>query len=1071
MGGPGRRGCLAPLALLAAGLTIAVPANALDPQKSLSQFSHTSWSAKDGIPGPVRAIAQGRDGYLWLGTEAGLYRFDGLRFIPWEPTAGERLPSSAIWSMCTARDGSLWIGFGSGAVSRLRDGRLRNYSPAEVVRGGGILSLAEDGNGAVWAAARYGFSRFSGRKWQGVGKELGYPAAAAQSLLVDRRGNLWVATDGLNFGLGSDPVRANTILTLAPGAKRFAATGQAVGMVWTMAEAPDGEVWIADTTGRTARPLDGRRRPQAAVATGAESMCLLFDGDRSLWIGLIEGGIRRSADRQRLDGAALDRFQTSDGLSGGLVYAAFKDREGNVWFGTAGGLDRFRENRVTSFSAAEGLVPDQQLALAAARDGSVWIVSNARDVVQRVLSGRIVATRLPAYSRSDSARILSLYADRNGEIWLGGNFKLARETGGRFSYVPGADSDHQAMVDAIADDAAGNLWITQFGGDSAPPHVLRLRHGAWTAFGASSGLPGYRCRAVHGDAAGRVWLGFEDGEVAVYEGGAFRVYAAKDGLPDGRVLTITSDRAGRVWIGGEGGLSRFDHGRFVTLTRDNGLPGSSVAGIVEDDDGFLWLAGSLAILRVRPQELEKAATSLAYRLHGEAFDATDGLRGLPRQREPYPTAARAADGRLWFATTGGVAVIDPRRLPRNLVPPPVTIEAVAADAQMLAAVPGLRLRPHTRELEFHYAALSLTAPERVRFLYKLEGYDDRWHGPIGSREIRFTNLAPRSYRFRLVACNNDGVWNAAGAALGFSIMPAYYQTGWFGLLCAIAAGCLAWAGYRWRVRQLAARLDLRFAERLAERTRIAQDLHDTLLQGLLSAAMQLHVAHDQVAPESPAKPLVARVLELMRRVSDEGRNAVRGLRAPASNSLDLAEAFARVPQQLGGEAAIGFRVIAAGQQRPLQPLIRDEVYRIGWEALANAFRHSQASEIEVELDYAAHHLRLLVRDNGRGIDASVLRAGRDGHWGLSGMRERAEALGASFKVLSRPAAGTEILLSVPGPIAFQHRPPDRRLADRLGRWWRGLYPRRAGAGDAATGKRPARSAATGDRRSRGRAGR
>src|ERR1700724_3250647 len=395
--------------------------------------------------------------------------------------------------------------------------------------------------------------------------------------------------------------------------------------------------------------------------------------------------------------------------------------------------------------------------------------------------GRIVATRLPAYSRSDSTRVLSLHADRSGEIWLGGNFKLAREAGGRFTYVPGADSDHQAMVDAIAADAAGNLWITQFGGASAPPHVLRLRHGAWTAFGASSGLPGYRCRAVHGDAAGRVWLGFEDGEVAVYEGGAFRVYAAKDGLPDGRVLTITSDRAGRVWIGGEGGLSRFDHGRFVTLTRDNGLPGSSVAGIVEDDDGFLWLAGSLAILRVRPQELEKAATSLAYRLHGEAFDATDGLRGLPRHREPYPTAARAADGRLWFATTGGVAVIDPRRLPRNLVPPPVTIEAVAADAQMLAAVPGLRLRPHTRELEFHYAALSLTAPERVRFLYKLEGYDDRWHGPIGSREIRFTNLAPRSYRFRLVACNNDGVWNAAGAALGFSIMPAYYQTGWVGL--------------------------------------------------------------------------------------------------------------------------------------------------------------------------------------------------------------------------------------------------------------------------------------------------
>ena len=644
-------------------LPLAEPVRALDPTKAISQFTHTSWSAKDGIPGPVRAIAQTADGYLWLGTEAGLYRFDGLRFVPWESSYGERLPGSSIWSLSTARDGSLWIGFGSNGISQLRNGHLKSYSPSEGVPGGGVMSIVEDASGSIWAGGQYGFSKFEDGKWRRIGAESGYPAPGAYALFVDHRGTLWVVTDGLNFGLSEDPVRRNTILTLGANEQRFTETGQAVGMVWMMTSAPDGELWIADTSGHAVRPLKGNAG--AVIPLGDEPMCLLFDNNKGLWIGLIESGLRRKPDLAQPESSGLDHFQASDGLSGGLVYSTFKDREGNIWFGTAGGLDQFRENKVTPISAREGLDPDQQIALTSTQDGSVWIISYTRDSVRRFYQGRFVTSKLPSYSESDSARILSLSSD-GSSVWVGGNFAVAHEANGEFSYLHERDLEKGTNVEAIAHDAAGNLWIAITGWwlttpDSAPK-VLRLRNGEWTDFSVSASLPTYRSRAIHGDSQGRVWLGFEDGEVALYDNETFHVYSASDGLPSGRILTITSDRAGNVWIGGEGGLSRFHQGRFVTVTKENGLLGNSVSGIIEDDDGFLWLACGLGILRVSHQELDKAIASPSYHLEGLSIRASDGMRGMPRQREPFPTATRAADGRLWFATTGGVAVVNPRHL-------------------------------------------------------------------------------------------------------------------------------------------------------------------------------------------------------------------------------------------------------------------------------------------------------------------------------------------------------------------------------------------------------------------------
>jgi signal transduction histidine kinase len=337
----------------------------------------------------------------------------------------------------------------------------------------------------------------------------------------------------------------------------------------------------------------------------------------------------------------------------------------------------------------------------------------------------------------------------------------------------------------------------------------------------------------------------------------------------------------------------------------------------------------------------------------------------------------------------------------------------------------VQVPPGRQRLAFHYAGLSLSVPERVRFKYRLDGFDRDWSQPVSARDTVYTNLGPGSYRFRVLASNSDGVWSRSEATLGFAIAPRLWQTTWFqlGIVVAIVVGA---AGlYRLRMHQVARRLSLRFEERLAERTRIAQDLHDTLLQGFVSASMQLHVATSRVPAESPARPSLERVQQLMGRVIEEGRNAVRGLRSPHAGGDDLEQAFGRVQHELGSDGA-AFRVIVEGRPQPLHPIIRDEVYRIGREALMNAARHSGAQKIEVEIDYAPAHVRILVRDDGCGIDEQVLRSGRDGHWGLSGMRERAERIGARFRVWSRAAAGTEIELFVPGPVAFQPARSARR---------------------------------------------
>jgi signal transduction histidine kinase len=762
---------------------------------------------------------------------------------------------------------------------------------------------------------------------------------------------------------------------------------------------------------------------------------MLFDRDKSLWVELIGQGIGRIPDFKHAKNVPLNRFGPKDGLSGGTVYSIYEDREGDVWFGTGGGLDRFRENKVTSYSAQEGLDPDQEIGLTSTQDGSVWIISYTRDAVRRFHDGRFLTSKLPPYSPTDTTRILSLYAEGANSVWVGGNFKLAEGIDGKFSYRYAAEIVDGANVEGVAKGADGSLWITQTrwvpeaGADSIG-NILRLRNGQWTDLRQQFEFPRFRCRVVYADLQGRLWLGFENGDVAVYDSGNVRVYSTIDGLPDGRVLAISADRAGNIWVGGEGGLSELQKGHFVTLSKSNGLPGRAVSGVVEDEDGFLWLAGSLGILRVDPKELEKAVGAPSYRMQGIRFDASDGLRGLPRQHEPFPHATRAVDGRLWFATMGGVAVIDPRHWPRNSLIPPVVIEDVAADDRNYSAYSGLKLKPNIRNLEFQFTALSLMDPARVEFRYKLEGYDRDWRGPVNAREAKYTNLPPRNYRFRVIACNNDGVWNNVGATLDFSIAPAYYQTPWFLLTCMAVFLALLWALYQYRLRQVAQEFNRDLEARVSERTRIARDLHDTLLQSFQGLMLRFQTVNEMLPTRAlEAKKALEGALDRADKALVEGRDAIKDMRTSTLVDYDLAQSMTALMTDLHEELATGnrdavtFRVLVEGTPRTVAPTLRDEIYRIARESLRNAFRHAHARHIETEITYSEPLLRVRFRDDGTGIDPHVLEhGGRSGHWGLPGMRERANLIGAQLDVWSKPRAGTEVDLSIPGSIAYEEFP-------------------------------------------------
>lgn len=887
-----------------------------------------------------------------------------------------------------------------------------------------VYCFARDFDNRIWAGTHDGLVLRDGSNWIEIGLDWNFKPQRIYTLFVDRSGTLWVATD-------------ETILFLPRGSKMFQETGARVSAVPRIAQANDGRLWMAETS-RSVRPVPifgkDSDAEEAEIKTGAGDV--IFDREGALWITDLHG-IRRVRFPERLGNRKiqmsdtdLELFSEQNGLSGDFANHVLEDREGNIWVTTAKGLDRFRYSHFVSLKESQGHL---SFTLLAGADGEVWAGSATPKSLMRIRGEGIV-------TENEISHISSVYRDGGGVVWWGINGGVWRQQNNRFDFFPQPkDTKTEWIWEVIRGDADGGLWVGL--GDVG---LVYFKDGSWINRTKPEGLLERVPSASYHDSLGRIWLGYTENRISLLDGGRVRSFTSADGLDIGR-LRVIRGRGEHFWFGGELGLAIFADNRFRSIRKAHGERFGTVSGIVATADGALWLNEMHGIVYISPDEILRAIENPNHEVNFQLYDYRDGLPGAPQMNWTVSTAIEATNGRIWFATDNGLAWVNPSRIEKNNVPPPVVIKSLSTDAKTYQSSEVLNLPQGTESLRIDYTALSLSIPERVRFRYRLEGFDDNWHDADTRREVFYTNLGPGEYRFRVIASNNDGVWNEEGAILNFKILPMFYHTNWFLALCAAALCFIAWLGYKWRVRAMKTRLHLQFQERLAERTRIAQDLHDTLLQGFVSASMQLDVAVDNLPADSPAKPRLNRVHALIGQLIEEGRNTVKGLRSAGSGGVaDFEQEFFRIRQEMDVQKQVDFRVIIEGAPREIHPLIGNEAIHIGHEALVNAFRHSKATAIEVEIEYALKYFRILVRDNGCGIDPNILRSGREGHWGLKGMRERAEKIGARLKVWSRASAGTEIELSVPNRIAFRNQ-----TTSRLPKWLRKIYKRNSenGAGD------------------------
>jgi signal transduction histidine kinase/ligand-binding sensor domain-containing protein len=972
---------------------------ALDPQRAISQFVHSSWTERDGAPSNVRALAQTQDGYLWIGTTAGLFRFDGVRFTAFELPAEEAFPSTRVRGLLAARDGALWIVWAGGAVSRLQNGHSTSYSDRDGLPAAEALVEADDGT--IVAATVKGLSRFEHGVWKDATTEWNFPGKQARLVYFDRNGSLWAATE-------------NRVVYLPRGQSHFIDPGNTLGFAFNLAQAPDGAIWVSEF-GISAHTIQKEDDGKRGTELKGGASWVLFDRDGSLWVASLGDGLRRVPYPDRIRGKQIahfgpeaEHFTAKNGLSSSQVFAILEDREGNIWCGTQNGLDRFRPG---AFLAVDVQSPDLRLSAFATKDGNLWTSTyNPGDIVRLGPNGakEVVGT---GYA------VKAVCEDDRGALWFvsASDRPFYRFRQGRIANVPLPAGTGLKNIGPIACDHAGGVWLFD-----VQRGLFRLTDGGLVKI-ADSSDPDYVSPVLSTDSRDRVWLGQRD-SIEMFDHGSRRTFSASDGLTVKSIRVFAEDKAGNVWAGGQGGLVKFDHDRFRSLSRSNGLPAQSVSGLTEDDAGYWWIACDAGVLRIRAEEMEHALSDPNYRPPYELFDLLDGLPARPVV-QPMPVLTKTIDGRIWVATGNGIAYLDPRGIPRNQVLPPVRVESVKVNGKETAPTDGLTLAPGPNDLEIDYTALSFTIPERVRFKYKLEGHDSDWKDGGGRRQAYYGGLAPKDYRFRVIAANDSGVWNEAGASFDFSIAPAYYQTHWFQAACAAAFLALLWGLYRYRLHQIAREFNMRLDERVGERTRLARDLHDTLLQGFQGLMLRLQ-AIDESLPEGEIKDELERTLDRGDQVVTESRKAVHDLRLSTVITNDLARAVRAVGNELSGESSATFGLVVEGETRELHPIVRDEIYRITREALRNAFSHARARRIEAEIIYGEHLFRLRIRDDGEGIAPALLEKGRLGHYGLRGMRERAAEIGAKLDIWSGAGTGTEIDLSIAGSIAYGKRRKD-----------------------------------------------
>lgn len=1007
---PDRRGKLR-LGRFIAGIIALCCAQAVMAGTLGGQFTHSSWTSKDGVPDMVQALAQTPDGYLWLGTYEGLFRFDGVSFEKISPAPGHPAGSTPVSALHVTRNGDLWVGYTGGAgVERGRGGRFVRLPMPDPP--GAVTRIVEAQDGAIWVAGgpeRRALRRYWHGRWQLIDARYGVPDdQAVSSVFPARDGTVWLATE-------------SRLLFLRPGASRFEDTGRRIANGASMAQDDAGAIWIADPTGTwmLPEPRDGNRpagRRHFHPARGpVHRTNILFDSAGNLWGSTYTGGVFRIAAPGTPGSAVVERYRREDGLTSNQAMALLRDREDNIWVATELGLDQLSRASI------------EQVALPTRSSASGYIMAVDDRGVVHIAGGSTLYRALPGEEPRavlTDVRAQALCRGRGDAMWL-------VRPGAVLRLVDGRVTRRLSLPDAIPASACtevgdGTLWLMR-----AEAGPIAWRDGSWTRIQPPAGAAGpFAMRdnivAWRGDPVTTL---ARQTVLVLARGGTMVLREDQLGVSGLTAIRATDDG---LLIAGGLGLVRWDGRRLQRLGTTDHPWLRGVRGITQTRRGDIWLINNRGIIRVAAADLDRAFGRPRAPIPHDLFDEQDGFVSRAQNSAGHQVVA-GADGRIWFLTRQGVLRIDPARLQRNTLPPPVEIQALTADGRRYADPAGIMLPAGTRNLSIDFTGLSMTVPSRVRFRYLLEGVDAGWVDPGTRRQAFYTNLSPGDYRFRVIAANNDGVWNRQGAALAFSIRPTFVQRPIFALLCAAAALALLWVIYHLRLRTLTRRMHSRMAERLDERERIARELHDTLLQGVQALVLRFQIAADDIPPEQPARHTLEQALDRADQVLAEGRDRVRSLRV-ADNSDDLERSIRDIVRRLGFAPATRVHLEARGEPRALDPLVHDEVTRIASEALFNIWRHADATRIEIEITFGPASFTIRLRDNGSGMPAEIVQAGeREGHFGLVGMRERAGGIGGRLSVRSVPGLGTEIGLTIPASIAYPRGGRASALLRRLRR--------------------------------------
>jgi signal transduction histidine kinase/ligand-binding sensor domain-containing protein len=999
------------------------PADTLNP--TLFQLQHTSWTERDGAPPQITNIAQAADGSLWVGSGEGLYRFDGFTFERVRAIDGDSPAPTDVFVLLATSNGDFWIGTSYSGAILLRNGVAKRFPKFEgIPLNTSVYHLAEDLDGTIWAGTASGLQRFDGSQWRSVGKAWGLPEMVQfVRLQLDSNGTLWTETS------------EHGLFRLKRGLRQFERLAD-FPQYLSFDQSPSGEYWGNTSSGicPLEEVLNGTAGPHCIAvrpnwSTTPPFQCFTFDRRGNLWTGSLKGG-----GIQRLDSNAfrdafrpghpegkVESFAKRDGLTSDVVFTIFHDRrDGSIWVGTDHGLDHFREPSFLPTLPKPGI---SNFGIQAQKDGRVWIGSLIGGGVW-IASPEGEAEKVIA-----DVSVNSLYETRLGILWYATDKPLGVASirdgpnGAQTISLPlTPELQSQVGVQSIIEDVRGAVWASFI-----PYGLAKWEGGHWIRNGGLTGLPEAWAVILNAGPDGRIWAGYMNGEVAVIDGSSVRRYTAKDGLNIGPVAAILSGGV-NCWLAGPKGLVRFDGEHFHVMSEAINRPFTGITGIAVARNGDLWLNAWDGVRRIAAAELKEAEKNPAYAVHSDLYDLTDGLPSAPQRIRPFPTAVSSPDGRIWFGLRAGVVSVDPENPSLSSPVPPVSIVRAIADGKNFDTATNAKLAVRTRNLEIDFSAVSLNRASRVRFRYKLEGLDAGWQNAGSRRQAFYNDLPPGRYQFVVSASNGDNLWNETGATMTMEVPPAFNQTTWFRSLCVVAFLALLFALYRLRLLYLNKQFDARLEGRVSERTRIARDLHDTLLQSFQGLLLRFQTAYALFDTRpTDAKDVLGSSIEQTAQAITEGREAVQELRASTLESNDLAQAITTLGEQLAAESSsstsVGLHVEVEGTSRNLHPIVRDEIYRVASEALRNAFRHAEAQQIEVEFRYDQRQFRMRIRDDGRGIDATFLAAeGRAGHFGLHGMRERAKLMGAKLTVWTAAQSGTEIELIIPAARAYAALP-------------------------------------------------